>query len=374
MANHQKIIADRLSALRILLQEAGLDGLLVSCPENRRYLSGFTAHDTHLNESSGFLLIGREAAYLLTDFRYRDWALADAPLYEVKIYTKGLARLLPELLPQVGARLGFESWYMTYYTHQKIEQEVAAAGLQVTWQPVENLVERLRVIKDPEEIKLIRKSLAVTEGVMAQVSALLQPGLAEQEVAWMILQALREAGAQGPSFPPMVAFGANSARPHHDPGEKRLQPGEPVIIDMGAIVDGYCSDMTRTFCLGEPDAKFKEIYGIVSEAQARAQAGIRPGMSSDAADALAREVIAAAGYQDAFGHSLGHGVGLAVHEQPSLSPSAERAVTLEAGMVTTIEPGIYLPQWGGVRLENMILIQPNGAVVLNQALDFYQFN
>ena len=229
------------------------------------------------------------------------------------------------------------------------------------------------MIKDAEEIGLISKSLAITEKVIAAVGAQLRPGLAEKEVAWMIELALRDYGAQGPSFPPMVAFGTNSARPHHDPGDRQLRPGEPIIIDMGAMYQGYCSDMTRTFFLGEPDAKFKEIYSIVRRAQIAAEAGIRAGILSDAADGLAREVIDAAGYKDAFGHSLGHGVGLAVHENPSLSPMKDRAVVLEPGMIATVEPGIYLSDWGGVRLEDMILVQADGACVLNQDRNFYAF-
>ncbi len=371
----KNIFSARLAATRKLLQDTGLDGLLVACPENRRYLSGFTAKNCHINESSGFLLITQEAAYLLTDFRFRDWALAEAPLFDIEIYTKGLAKMLPELLKGLkGGHFGFETFYVTHYAYQKIIQEMENAGLQAVWQPVENLVEQVRVVKDAEEIELIKKSLSITEKVMAAVSTRLRPGLTEKEVAWMIELALRDHGAEGPSFPPMVAFGTNSARPHHDPSDRRLRTGEPVIIDMGAIYQGYCSDMTRTFFLGEPDAKFKEIYSIVHQAQKQAEAGIKAGVMSDEADGLAREVIAAAGYNEAFGHSLGHGVGLAVHENPSLSPVKERAVALQAGMISTIEPGIYLSDWGGVRLEDMILVQADGALVLNQDRNFYRFD
>jgi Xaa-Pro aminopeptidase len=371
----ENILQARLAATRKLLQDAGLDGVLVACPENRRYLSGFTAADSHINESSGFLLLTLEAAYLLTDFRYRDWAAAEAPFFEIQIYTQGLAKLLPELLQGLkGGRLGFETFYLTHYSYQKITQETETAGLQIAWQPVENLVEQVRIVKDAEETELIKKSLSITEKVIAAVSSRLRPGVTEKEVAWMIELALRDHGAEGPSFPPMVAFGANSARPHHDPGERRLQTGEPIIIDMGAVYQGYCSDMSRTFFLGEPDAKFKEIYTTVRRAQETAEAGIKAGMMSDAADGLAREVIEAAGYKEAFGHSLGHGVGLAVHENPTLSPVKERAVALQAGMITTVEPGIYLSDWGGVRLEDMILVQPDGALVLNQDRNFYRFD
>ncbi len=370
-----RVYQQRLTLLRQVLKEQGLDGILVSCPENRRYLSGFSATDSHLNESSGFLLIGQDAAFLLTDFRYREWAQAEAPGFSVQIYGQGMAKLLVELVRQLGVgRLGFEAPFLTYGTYQKISQEAEAAGLQIEWRPLENVVEQLRAVKDQEEISLIRRSLAITERVLAQVGATLRAGLTEGEVAWRLEQALREAGAEGPSFPPMVAAGKNAARPHHHPGERRLQTGEPIIIDMGAVYQGYCSDMTRTFYLGEPDVRFKEIYAIVRRAQLAAEAGIRAGMMTHEADGLARQVIVAAGYGEAFGHSLGHGVGLAVHEHPSLSPVQERAVTLQAGMITTVEPGIYLPDWGGVRLEDMVLIQPEGAQLLNRDRTFYQFD
>jgi Xaa-Pro aminopeptidase len=375
MVHSETIFKERLAGMRQLLQDSGLDGVLISCPENRRYMSGFTARDTHINESSGFLLISQGAACLLTDFRYRDWAAAEAPLFDVQIYTKGLGKLLAELLKDLGiSRLGFETHYLTHYAHEKITREAEAAGLKISWTALADQVENLRAVKDQTELELIRRSLAITETVIGAVGAQLRAGLAEQEVAWMIEQALREAGAEGPSFPPMVAGGPNSARPHHHPGERRLQPGEPIIIDMGAVYQGYCSDMTRTFCLGEPDTKFKEIYAIVHRAQETAEAGLKAGMLSDAADGLARGVIEAAGYKEAFGHSLGHGVGLAVHELPSLSPVPERAVVLRAGMVTTVEPGIYLSDWGGVRLEDMVHIQADGAEVLNQDRNFYQFD
>jgi Xaa-Pro aminopeptidase len=366
---------NRLTALRELLKERGLDGLLVSCPENRRYLSGFTAVDSHLNESSGFLLIGPEEAFLLTDFRYQEWAQAEASLFAVQVYKQGMAKLVAALLQQIGGqRFGFEASFLVYALYQKINQECQAAGLTVAWLPQENVVEQLRAIKDAEEVSLIRRSLGITERVMAQVGATLRPGLTEREVAWRLEQALHEAGAAGPSFPPMVASGPNAARPHHDAGERRLQAGEPIIIDMGAVYQGYCSDMTRTFYLGEPDARFKEVYATVRRAQVAAEEGLRAGLRSDEADGLARQVITAAGYGEAFGHSLGHGVGLAVHEAPSLSPVAERAVVLQAGMISTVEPGIYLPDWGGVRLEDMVLIQEDGARLLNQDRTFYQFD
>jgi Xaa-Pro aminopeptidase len=209
---------------------------------------------------------------------------------------------------------------------------------------------------------------------MRQVAGELAPGRTERQVAWEIEKRLREGGAEDMAFPPIVAAGPNSARPHHHPGDYALKNGEPIIIDMGAKIDGYCSDMTRTFIIGPADEHFRKIYSLVRQAQSRAEAGLKAGMDSLAGDGLAREVIAAAGYAEAFGHSLGHGVGLAVHETPNLSPSEARRGPLPAGCVLTVEPGIYLTGWGGVRLEDMVLLHPDGAEVLNQPGYFYEWD
>jgi Xaa-Pro aminopeptidase len=208
--------------------------------------------------------------------------------------------------------------------------------------------------------------------VLQEVAALLRPGLSERRVAWEIERRLREAGAEGLAFPPIVAAGPNSARPHHQPGDYCLAPGEPIIIDLGARVDGYCADLTRTFILGEADDHFRRIYRLVRQAQERAERELRAGLDSLAADALAREVIAGGGYSEAFGHSLGHGVGLAVHETPRLSPNKELSTVLQAGSVVTVEPGIYLTGWGGVRLEDLALLHPDRAEVLNRT-GFYEW-
>jgi len=175
------------------------------------------------------------------------------------------------------------------------------------------------------------------------------------------------------AFPPIVAAGENSARPHHQPGDYVLKAGEPIIIDLGARLNGYCADITRTYILGPPDEQFKKIFSPVRRAQVKAEAELRAGLDSLAADALAREVIAAAGYGEAFGHSLGHGVGLAVHESPAMSPNPERRTVLKAGSVVTVEPGLYLTGWGGVRLEDMVLLKPDGAEVMNRYLDYYEW-
>lgn len=368
------IIAQRLAGLRESLVSRQLDALLVSGPDNRRYLSGFTAREELVHESCGSLLITREAALLFTDFRYQEWAAAEACECEVLIYKAGLGVILAEQAAVHGLRrLGFESAYLTWGQHQRLTRAAVEAGLPLEWVPVEGLVEGLREVKAPEEVEAMHRALALTEAVFQEVAALLRPGLSEGQVAWEIERRLREESAEVLAFPPIVAAGANAARPHHQPGDYRLQAGDPVIIDMGARVSGYCADLTRTVILGEPPERFREVYTLVRRAQVRAEGGLRAGMESLEADALAREVIAQGGYGEAFGHSLGHGVGLAVHEAPSLSPLKEKSTVLQDMSVVTVEPGIYLSGWGGVRLEDMALIRADGAEVLNR-LGFYEFS
>jgi len=350
----------RLEALRMLLAAADLDALLVTGPENRRYLSGFSADDPFW----GALLIGRQGQVLLTDFRYYEWAVKEARDFEVVLYRESLAATLAELLKQHGlTRLGFEADHLTLSQHQRLVK--ASHDLGVEWMAQEELVEGLREVKDPGELAAMAKALKFTEAVLRQVAQKLAPGISERRLAWEIEKRFRQRGA-AVAFPPIVAAGPNGAVPHHQPGDYRLQEGEPIIIDLGARMDGYAADLTRTLVLGPPDDQFRRLYGLVRAAQERAQQGLKAGMDTVAADALARDLIAEAGYGEAFGHSLGHGVGLAVHEAPALSPVKERSRVLKAGSVVTVEPGIYLTGWGGVRLENMALITPEGAQVLTK--------
>jgi Xaa-Pro aminopeptidase len=369
----KNVLKSRLKALRSRLEQLNLDGCLITCPENRRYLSGFTARD-EFPESSGLLLICRDHQWLLTDFRYLEWARSEARDFEVAVYHGPVGATVAGLLagrPETR-RLGFEASYLTYRGHQSLLKAFAEAGVKARWLPQEGMVEPLRAVKHPEEVEAMRRALALTETVLETVAAGLAPGVTEAEVAWEIERRFKELGAQGPAFAPIVAAGPNSARPHHQPGDYRLQEGEPIIIDLGARVAGYCADLTRTYILGPPDEHFQKIYRLVRRAQARAEAEIRAGMNSQAADALAREVIAGAGYGEAFGHSLGHGVGLAVHEAPALSPLKERTGELKAGSIVTIEPGIYLTGWGGVRLEDMALIHEDRCEVLTKT-GFYEW-
>lgn len=366
----KKVIESRLAALRDLVGAKGVDGFLVAGLANRRYLSGFTAEDPDW----GMLLVTPDRALLFTDFRYQVWAQQEAPAFHIVTYKESLDKTLPDYLKDLRVgHLGFEEVYFTYRQYHRFKKSAQEAGLKVKWLPLEGLVEELREVKTAEELAAIRRALTLTENVFQQVAAALTPGMTEAQAAWEIEKRLRQEGSEGVAFPPIVAAGPNSARPHHQSGDYVLKTGEPIIIDMGARVDGYCADLTRTLVLGEPDEQFRKIYSLVRQAQDRAERELKAGMESLAGDALARDIIAAAGYGEAFGHSLGHGVGLAVHEAPSLSPYKERSSILKADSVMTVEPGIYLTGWGGVRLEDMVRLTDEGAEVLNGLRDFYEW-
>jgi Xaa-Pro aminopeptidase len=362
--------AGRLRRLRRILEEKNIDAFLVAVPENRYYLSGYGAEDLQPTESSGYLLITESRQHLLTDFRYREEAEASAPDFQVWIYFDGLAQTLKELFSELPvARLAVEPHYLSFSRYREVEQALIASRPTAKVVPVEDLVEGLRVVKEPEEVARIRASLALTEDALARVWETLRPGRTEREVAWEIERCIREGGAEAVSFPPIVAGGPHAALPHAVPTERKIAPGDPVILDLGSRLDHYCSDMTRTWVAGTPDAKIKEIYRVVREAQLAAQDFIRAGRDSVEVDAVARGLITTAGYGDHFGHGLGHGVGLAVHEQPGLRRL--KGMVLEENMVVTIEPGIYLPGYGGVRLENMVRITRTGCETLNRLDLFY---
>lgn len=353
-------MSDRVERLRARMAEMGLEAFLVSTPENRRYLSGFTG-------SAGYLFISHKDAVLATDFRYVEQAGRQAPVFRVE-RIGGELDWLPRLASQVGAeRIGFESTHVTVAQHTAFAKALEADSSQrPALVATQGVVERLRAVKDPEELDLIQRAVTLADEAMERVSADLRPGVAEREVAWEMERAMRELGAEGASFDIIVAGGPNAALPHHRASDRPLQAGEPIVIDMGARYQGYCSDLTRTLYLDAPwDETFRKVYQTVLEAQEAAVAGVRSGMTGGEADALARQAIQEAGYGDAFGHSLGHGVGLAVHEYPRLA--AQASDTLEDGMVFTIEPGIYLSGWGGVRIEDMVVLEGGVARNLTRA-------
>ncbi len=348
----------RQKRIRRSMKARGLDAFLVTGPENRRYLSGFSPADPGLDESSGALLILGDEAVLLTDGRYRLQAEAEVSNCRVHVYRKGL----PEGLKSTGAdihTMGYEPRFMTCERLESLKK--ALPGVKFLSFP--GKVEGLRSIKEPWEVEVIQEAVRAAEEVLVQVAGELRAGMTEKQVAWRILEGLHR-NSDGPSFPPIVASGPNAALPHAVPTEREIRPGDPVIIDMGARIRGYCSDMTRTVFAGEPDDRMKEIFKVVQAAQEAAQGSVAPGRSGREIDAVARKIISDAGYGRYFVHGLGHGVGLQVHEAPALSPRYRKH--LRPGMVTTVEPGIYLPGTGGVRLENMVLVQVGGNRPLNR--------
>ncbi len=349
---------NRLERLRERLAGEGPGALLVSGAENRHYLSGFIG--------DGFLLITPSRTVLATDFRFTEQAKAQAPLFEVGEVRGEPQQWLPGLVSGMGSdSLGFEALGLTVATHQKIEQALSQADGSPRLVPTEGVVESLRVVKETGEVEPLTRAAALADAALAHARELARPGMTEAELAWEIEKFLREGGSATPPFELIVASGPNSALPHARPAERPISPGEPVVIDFGARVGGYASDITRTLCLGEPDGRFRELYPLVLRAQEAALSGIRPGMTGEEADALARCVIEEAGYGHAFGHGLGHGVGLATHEEPRLGPGS--STVLKAGMVFTVEPGVYLPGWGGIRIEDMALLTDSGPRLLTRS-------
>ncbi|WP_298815171.1 aminopeptidase P family protein [Chloroflexus sp.] len=354
----------RLQRLRAAMAARALPAILLTAPTSRRYISGFTG-------SAGALLITSEAAFLLTDARYTVRAAAEAPdftLREVQSAALPLPKLVAELTVELGVTsLGFEAAAMTVAEYRQFAKALGAAVELVA---TENLVEDLRIIKDADEIERLRRAASITDAAFAAVLPVLSPDMTEREAAWRFEVALHDLGAEGASFPIIVAAGRNSARPHHAPGDDRLGEGQPIIIDMGARFDGYHADLTRTIVLGQSDDTFRAVYAATLAAQQAAICALRPGLPWSEADLIARRQIEEAGYARGIAHSLGHGVGLVVHEAPWLritAPDAPPAPPLQAGMVTSVEPGIYLPEWGGARIEDLVLITADGCEVLSRA-------
>jgi len=346
-------MAKRLARLRSQLSQNSLDAVIISQAENRRYLSGFTG-------SAGFLIVSPSKAFLATDFRYIEQAQAQAPDFEIVRIKGDYAEWLPKLLSDSDARkLGFEARDISFAIYKDLTRAVSEMKQEINLIPTDNLVESLRAVKDEEELKHMEKAAALADAALAEVLPGVQPGISEKELAWRIESYLRRNGSEPMPFELIVASGPNSALPHARPTDKAIAAGEPVVIDIGAKVEGYCSDITRTICLVAEDTTFRRIYDIVLGAQLTAMATLQAGMSGEQADRLARTVIEQAGYADAFGHGLGHGVGLAPHEMPRLGTKS--ADILTDGMVFTVEPGIYVSGWGGVRIEDTVVLE-NGRV------------
>ena len=350
----------KLQKLREKLAEINLDAMLVSTPENRRYLSGFTG-------SAGYLLVTHDHAVLATDFRYVEQAGNQSPEFRTERISGGPA-WFPKLVDSLGARrVGFESQNMTVATHAAFSKAVEEA--EITGRPdmvsTDAIVDRLRAFKDEDELKLLEKAVEIADQSFEHVAPGIVPGVTEQAVSWELEKAMRERGADNISFDTIVGAGPNGALPHHLADDTVIQDGDAVVVDMGALYQGYCSDLSRTIIAGELDETFRKVYDTVLRAQITAEEQVTDGMTGAEVDAIARDVIAEEGYGENFGHSLGHGVGLAVHEFPRVGPNSDDV--LENGMVFTIEPGIYLSGWGGVRIEDIVVLEGGKARIISRA-------
>ena len=350
------------------LRRKKINGLLVTQPENRRYLSGYTGADLSIAESAGVLLIpARGIPKLFTDSRYLLQAESEVVGFDLVLCHTTFFSSLQKILSQLNFRsLAFESHYLLHTSALKLQK--MGQKLNIAMVPTVGLVEKMRLQKTKQEIHSIQKAVLLNEEVFLEIFAKLKPGLTERQVAMQIETAMKEKGAEGVAFETIVASGPNGALPHAVPTDRKIQKGETVIIDMGLKLDGYCSDMTRTVVLGKPDKQTVEIFRLVRKAQLAGQKKIKAGVTARQADMAARQIIQQAGYGPNFGHSLGHGVGLAVHEGPSLNKRKRNK--LQPGMVVTVEPGIYIPGWGGVRLENMVVVNKNSCTLLNKDKTF----
>lgn len=347
----------RLAKLREWLAGSGVDAILVSQPENRRYLSGFTG-------SAGVLLVSMDAAIVATDFRYIEQARDEAPGFEVRRLEVSLAKSFPELVKELGVRsVGFEAADLTFAAYQELRQAVPPEELAL--EPTNSVVEKVRAVKDEIEIGHILQAAEIADAAFAHATSLLRPGLTELQLAWEMEKFMREKGADGVSFETIAVAGPRSALPHARPTDRSIGEGEPIVIDFGARLRGYCSDCTRTLILGEPDETFVKVYNTVLLAQRAAMQAVRPGVPGAEVDGVARQIIADAGYGEFFGHGLGHGVGLAVHELPTLRKTSTDH--LGESMVFTVEPGIYLPGWGGIRIEDLATIEQGKLRLLTKA-------
>ena len=344
-----------LDQIREQMTDEGLDAFLVTQAHNRRYLTGFSG-------SAGVLLITPTQQFLATDSRYYERAKQEAPAWTLAKIVQRVEETLLELIEQLGLKgkkVGFEADSVTVAQLNKWRETFENVDLL----PADNWIIEIRASKTEAEVAAIRKAVTLADQAMLHVYNWIQPGMTEKEVAWELEVYMRTRGASGLSFETIVAAAENGASPHASTSDRVIEYGDPVVIDLGCVVDDYCSDLTRTFSLGQPrHENYGEIWQIVLQANAAAAAGIEAGIPGNEADALARDVIEAAGYGDNFGHSLGHGIGLYIHEYPRMSRIVEAPV--EEGAVVTIEPGIYLPGAFGVRLEDVALVTKDGVEIL----------
>lgn len=343
----------KLKHLRNQLAEEKIDALLITNPFNRRYMTGFTG-------TAGVAIVSAEDAVFITDFRYTEQAAEEIQGFRIVQHTKTIIEEVADQVKQMKVeQLGFEKNDLTFAQYELYERTVEAK-----LKPVSGLIEKLRMVKTADEIEILQAAAKIADDAFEHIVNYIQPGMTELDVSNELEFFMRKQGATSSSFSIIVASGVRSALPHGVATDKVIESGDFVTLDYGALYKGYISDITRTVAVGEPSEKLKEIYEVTLAAQELALKEIKPGMTGIEADQIARDYIASKGYGDAFGHSTGHGIGLEVHEGPGLS--SKSSLVLEPNMVVTVEPGIYLSEIGGVRIEDDIIITEKG----NERLTF----
>lgn len=344
----------KLLKLRQALKEQQIDAILVTSGYNRRYLTGFTG-------SSGIAIISADAAVFITDFRYTEQAGKQVQGFDIIQHNGVIQQAVAEQVSKLGIHtLGFEQDDMTYATYELYKQVVSANLV-----PVSGVIEKIRLIKTQEEINIIKVACEIADNAFSHILTYIKPGITELDVSNELEFFMRKQGATSSSFDIIVASGLRSALPHGVATNKVIEQGDFVTLDFGALYNGYVSDITRTIAVGEPAAKLIDMYDAVLASQLKAVEQVKAGMTCKEADAIARDYLAEKGYGEAFGHSLGHGIGLEVHENPGLNMRS--SVILEPNMVVTIEPGVYIPGIGGVRIEDDIVITETGNEVLTHS-------
>ncbi|QDP40577.1 M24 family metallopeptidase [Radiobacillus deserti] len=344
----------KLDKLRKRLSEKNLDGILITNDKNRRYMTGFTG-------TAGVVLITQDKAILITDFRYIEQATEQASDYEIVEHKQSIVLEIADQINKFGLKqVGFEKEDLTYAIYESYREK-----LGVDLVPTSGLVETLRLIKTEDEIKILKSAAEIADAAFDHILTFIKPGVKEIDVSNELEFFMRKQGATSSSFDIIVASGKRSALPHGVASDKEIQSGELVTLDFGALYKGYCSDITRTVAVGSINDKLKEIYDIVLQAQIKGMEGIKAGITAKQADALTRDYIEDKGYGSYFGHSTGHGIGLDVHEGPGLSFRSEQV--LEPGMVVTVEPGIYVADIGGCRIEDDTVVTKDGNETLTHS-------
>lgn len=350
-----EVFEKRLQNLRRKMMLRNTDAVLITKRENYMYMSGFTG-------TSAVVYISMQRAVLLTDFRYVEQATSQSPGFEIIQYSGSHFDELNRLIESDSTRrLSFEDSYMTYHDYSEYSAKLNVNELV----PLGREIEELRAIKDESEIQRIKDAVDVADQAFSHILQFIKPGVTEIELASELEHQMRRLGATGPSFETIIASGKRASMPHGVASAKEIVSGDVITMDFGALYQGYCSDITRTVFLGKPDEELERIYKIVLQANLKGLEAVRGGISGRDVDAVVRAFIAEAGYDGKFGHGLGHGVGLEIHEDPTLSMRGDQV--LQEQMIVTVEPGIYIPGLGGVRIEDMLVVNNDGATVLTRS-------